>query len=57
MGDSEEAAPKLVDRMALLSVAMKAAVGYTQLNRPTSENLSVGDALEKPKGSLLIAWH
>ena len=43
----EEAAPKPVDRMALLSLAMKAILGYTDLNWPPSGNLSAGGLLLK----------
>jgi len=54
----EEAAPKPVDRMALLSLAMKAILGYTDLNWPPSGNLSVGGpALEEPKDRLMPVWH
>jgi len=38
----DRAAPKPMDHMASLRIAMKAILGYTQLTWPTSENLSVG---------------
>jgi len=54
----EEAAPKPVDHMAFLSLAMKAILGYTHLNCPPfREPQCGGHALEEPTDQLMPVWH